>query len=173
MEKYLGGNTCTHFLFITLINSCNIRSLLQNFYTLYVDRQTFQHDKKYIKIWKLKLYLFLFYILLTELSAPLALKDPVFCRFSDLKNAFLPIKLLKVVLVKISVLWTNGLILSCALYMSSIHVRTDDDILKEEMYLFFFLLHCEWSVCIYFLNCRYPSREGNGPVHFIFFSNTE
>jgi hypothetical protein len=30
---------------------------------------------------------------LTEFNAPLALKDPVFCKFSALKNAFRPINL--------------------------------------------------------------------------------
>lgn len=42
--------------------------------------------------------------ILTEFSAPLALKDPVFCKFSHLKNASLPINLLKVELVKTGVL---------------------------------------------------------------------
>ena len=40
---------------------------------------------------------------LTEFNAPLALKDPVFCKFSALKNAFRPINLSNVEFVNTGV----------------------------------------------------------------------
>lgn len=57
-------------------------------------------------------------IILAAFNAPLALKEPVFCRFSALKNTFLPTIESRVELVKYGVKWMYGEILSCAFLMS-------------------------------------------------------
>lgn len=60
----------------------------------------------------------LFNTILAAFNAPLALKEPVFCRFSALKNTFLPTIESRVELVKYGVKWMYGEILSCAFLMS-------------------------------------------------------